>query len=69
MADVTIKVRENGPYQIIGRVKLVDADGNEIPIPDPDKVFLCRCGGSSSKPFCDGTHKTTGWLQKLQEHG
>jgi len=65
MADVTIKVRENGPYQVIGTIRLVDSNDNEIPV--PDKVFLCRCGGSSSKPFCDGTHKTTGWLQKLQQ--
>jgi CDGSH-type Zn-finger protein len=33
-------------------------DGNEFEL--PDEVFvLCRCGHSATKPFCDGTHKTT----------
>jgi CDGSH-type Zn-finger protein len=28
----------------------------------PDTVFLCRCGGSSNKPFCDATHATNGFV-------
>jgi CDGSH-type Zn-finger protein len=24
---------------------------------EKEKIFLCRCGGSNNKPFCDGTHK------------
>jgi len=59
MSEVTIRVREHGPLVVTGSVKLVDATGNPIPIPD-DKpnIALCRCGASHIKPFCDGSHKT-----------
>ncbi len=57
MADVNITIRENGPYVISGPVKCVDAEGNEVEVNDQG-FALCRCGGSSTKPFCDGTHRT-----------
>lgn len=56
--SVTIKVKENGPYLVDGDFTLVDANGNEIPLV---KRALCRCGGSSMKPFCDGTHSKIGF--------
>ena len=59
MHDTRIKVRENGPYLVTGTVTLVDADGN--PYVAQENFALCRCGGSSTKPFCDGTHKTNGF--------
>lgn len=57
MADaaVTITPLENGPYLVKGPVTVVDADGSEYQI-DRSTIALCRCGGSTSKPFCDGTH-------------
>ncbi len=58
--EVTITVRPNGPYRIQGPITLIDADGNPLAV-DSDMVFLCRCGGSSTKPFCDGTHKRAQW--------
>ena len=65
---LTIKVRNNGPYAIdvtTGQFELVDAEGNPIPLPPlpPGKttVTLCRCGASSRKPFCDGTHSKIGF--------
>lgn len=56
--SVTIKVRENGPLVVDGDFQLVDAAGNEIPIL---KRALCRCGGSTTKPFCDGMHSKIGF--------
>jgi CDGSH-type Zn-finger protein len=56
MADVTITPRDNGPYMVRGPVKLVDAEGNEFTL-QGDTILLCRCGGSSNKPFCDATHR------------
>jgi CDGSH-type Zn-finger protein len=57
-----ITVRENGPFLIRGPIRLVDADGAEFHLPaDKLAVALCRCGGSTNKPFCDGTHSRTGF--------
>jgi len=57
----TIHVRKNGPYRIEGDdVKVVDADGNPYTI-ERLPIALCRCGASSRKPFCDGTHAKTGF--------
>jgi CDGSH iron-sulfur domain-containing protein 3 len=63
MPDVTIKVRDNGPFLVEGPVTIVDAAGNRFHVP-PEKpaVALCRCGQSGNKPFCDGTHKTCSFL-------
>jgi CDGSH-type Zn-finger protein len=55
---ITITIRDNGPLLIDGEFKLVDAQGNEIPA---SKRALCRCGGSTTKPFCDGTHSKIGF--------
>ena len=56
--SVTIKIRDNGPYVVEGDFQLVDAQGNPVPIA---KRALCRCGGSTTKPFCDGTHSKIGF--------
>ena len=45
----------------MGPFRLVDADGNEYDVGDRKVVALCRCGGSTTKPFCDGTHSRTGF--------
>ena len=57
-----ITLTENGPYTVEGarELELVDHDGTPVDI-DRDTVFLCRCGGSTNKPFCDGTHSKTGF--------
>jgi len=62
MADVVIRVRDNGPYLVEGSVTVLDADGKAFPI-DKTKptVALCRCGASAKRPFCDGAHKTCGF--------
>ena len=62
MADVTIKIRPNGPYLVAtAGVSLVDADGNAYDLSGKENVALCRCGGSVNKPFCDGTHSKIGF--------
>ncbi|HYN90488.1 MAG TPA: CDGSH iron-sulfur domain-containing protein [Thermoleophilaceae bacterium] len=61
MDQVVIKVRHNGPYKLTGPVKVIDADGAEYELPEGDTIALCRCGGSTTKPFCDGTHSKIGF--------
>ncbi len=62
MAEVEIKARENGPYRVQGPIRLVDAEGNEYDLGERGEVIaLCRCGGSTTKPFCDGTHSKAGF--------
>ena len=59
---VEIKAREDGPYRVEGPIRLIDADGNEYDLAERGEVIaLCRCGGSTTKPFCDGTHSRTGF--------
>lgn len=60
-SDVTIKANENGPYLVSGPVTLTDAEGNQHDIADRKTVALCRCGASTKKPFCDGTHSSIGF--------
>lgn len=55
---VKITIKENGPYIVEGEFQLVDAQGNDVPL---KKRALCRCGGSTMKPFCDGTHSRIGF--------
>src|SRR5437870_11912032 len=59
MAQVTIETIKNGPYIVIGEVELIDADGNKYPV--EKRMALCRCGASTEKPFCDGTHSKIGF--------
>lgn len=69
MSDVRITVRPNGPYRVEapeGAVDLVDAQGNPFDLSaklkDGRLAFsLCRCGGSVTKPFCDGAHSRIGF--------
>ncbi len=60
MADVSITPRINGPFLIQGNFTIKDAQGNEYTV-EGDVVALCRCGQSSEKPFCDGTHRPAGF--------
>jgi CDGSH-type Zn-finger protein len=56
----TITPYRDGPLIVRGDFRLLDSDGTEI---DPGRrtIALCRCGKSGIKPFCDGTHKRSGF--------
>lgn len=54
-AKTKIQVFDSGPLMVEGPCAIIDKEGNETI--KEGKIFLCRCGGSSNKPYCDGTHK------------
>jgi len=60
---VEIKVRKNGSLLVTGDFTLIDHEGREIvrPVGKPN-TSLCRCGHSAKKPFCDGTHRSVGFV-------
>lgn len=65
--SVTVRCRLDGPLVVeispdslalgVG-LRVTDHEGRELPLPDDGRpLALCRCGHSSRKPFCDGSHK------------
>lgn len=61
---IEIVARKDGPYLVtgdLGQLELRDGDGNLYDLEGKHRVFLCRCGGSTTKPFCDGTHSKIGF--------
>jgi CDGSH-type Zn-finger protein len=69
MSDQKITIQENGPYLVQGNLPLVRKSQISSEHGEPmtwkktsqeaaqEEYWLCRCGGSSNKPFCDGTHR------------
>ncbi|HZU40402.1 MAG TPA: CDGSH iron-sulfur domain-containing protein [Solirubrobacteraceae bacterium] len=57
---VLITPYRDGPLLVRGPFRLLDGSGTPIEN-TRSTVALCRCGKSRSKPFCDGTHKQTGF--------
>jgi CDGSH iron-sulfur domain-containing protein 3 len=55
-----ITALDHRPYLVRGPVVLLDTEGNEFRS-ERATVALCRCGGSTTKPFCDGTHSKIGF--------
>lgn len=57
----TIRLRRNGPYVIEDDdVRVIDWNGHEYRV-TRRPIALCRCGASTTKPFCDGTHSKIGF--------
>lgn len=71
--SIRVVVSKHGPYLVFGNVPLVrltigaDAEGNSeewitgATLPTGEHYALCRCGKSSAKPFCDGSHRVVGF--------
>ena len=55
----TIVPTPGGPLHVRGRVQLLSADGGVIV--EDVRLALCRCGRSHNKPFCDNSHRGTGF--------
>jgi CDGSH-type Zn-finger protein len=57
--EPSIGVEPNGPLWVRGGIPVVSEDGTPHEV--RNRVTLCRCGRSKNKPFCDGTHRRTGF--------
>jgi len=57
MTKVKLTVNNNGSLKVDGDFEIVDAQGNVYGLEGRTLVSICRCGLSSNKPFCDGSHK------------
>ena len=54
-----VRASPSGPLLLRGDIRILDAHGDVLY--EGERAALCRCGGSSNKPFCDGTHRTNGF--------
>jgi CDGSH-type Zn-finger protein len=61
MAATKITVNSNGSIRVEGDFEIVDPQGAVFGLAGRTTVSLCRCGHSANKPFCDGSHKTSGF--------
>lgn len=57
---VKVVPQPNGCLRIEGNLEIVSGTGRTID--RTTKAFLCRCGHSNNKPFCDGSHKAAGFV-------
>jgi len=55
MEKTKITVMPDGPLMVEGKLTVNKMSGDNIK--DGEKLFFCRCGHSTNKPFCDGSHK------------
>lgn len=68
---VTLRCRQNGPLVVempaaeeagLPAFRVIDHEGREFPLPAGKRaVALCRCGRSGQRPFCDGSHRGSGF--------
>ncbi len=54
-----ITIFDNGPLLVSGAVVITDGAGQAYPA--KEQVALCRCGASTTKPFCNGAHTNIGF--------
>lgn len=62
LMPAAIAVIDDGPLWVTGDVTIATADGTALET--RNRVTLCRCGASSNKPLCDGSHKTVGFTDR-----
>ena len=57
MTKTKLTINNNGSIKIEGDFEIVDTSGSAYGLQGRTIISLCRCGRSSNKPFCDGSHK------------
>ena len=59
MEKASIRILDKGPLHIKGHVELIDSAGKRYEV--GEQFTLCRCGHSEKAPFCDGSHRQSGF--------
>lgn len=57
-----IEETENGPLKVTRVTRMSRSDGTALEV--SQEMYLCRCGGSANKPFCDSTHRKNGFRSR-----
>lgn len=57
--ETSVEILKDGPLMVSGTLQIKDADGKVTS--SGLKTAFCRCGASSNKPFCDGSHRKIGF--------
>ena len=64
--SVRVTVLRNGPLRVEGEINILDPTGAAYGLGGRTVLSLCRCGASSNKPFCDGSHNHHGFQDEPQ---
>jgi CDGSH-type Zn-finger protein/truncated hemoglobin YjbI len=68
--EPAVHITKDGPYRVVGGVRLVDGEGDDEPRNEGaslEHYALCRCGQSQNKPFCSGMHWYVGFKDPVPE--
>jgi CDGSH-type Zn-finger protein len=65
MATTKITINNNGSIRVEGEFEIFDPQGRAFGLAGRTGISLCRCGHSANKPFCDGSHKTSGFTDNV----
>jgi CDGSH-type Zn-finger protein/uncharacterized Fe-S cluster protein YjdI len=58
--DVQVEPQKDGPLKVSGNLEIVSGTGHTVN--RVSETFLCRCGQSRNKPYCDGSHRKVGFV-------
>jgi CDGSH-type Zn-finger protein/uncharacterized Fe-S cluster protein YjdI len=56
---LAVDPQPDGPLKVSGNLEIISGTGRVVA--RVTSAYLCRCGGSATKPFCDGTHRRIGF--------
>ncbi len=57
---LTVTPQKNGPLHVTGNIEICAGTGRTVA--RTTGTWLCRCGQSKDKPFCDGSHRAEGFV-------
>ena len=61
-----ITINNNGSIRVEGEVEIYDSAGGRYDLAGRTTISLCRCGLSQKKPFCDSSHRTSGFSSEVK---